>query len=282
MSAAAQVLTSGLLTGIEYAVVAVGLGLIFRVARVLNLAHGAFFALGAYIAYQTTRWEWTALAGAVPAAVSGLLLGALVEWALVRRVRGQPLTAAIVLLALGIAAEELFILLGGASYYSVPLRLPPLLFGWVVVGTEQVAAAAISAATLGAIALFLRSHWGLAVRTAAADPEIASLCGVDVSRVRTATFGVACALAAATGAFLSPLTIISPTMGRVPLILSLVMIFIGGPGRLGGTLLAGLGVGVASTAVSYYLTSPWSYILGLLVIIAVTAWLGRGGRGVRM
>ncbi len=272
MEAVAQVLVSGLLNGAGYALAAVGLTLIFGVARVLNLAHGAFFALGAYLAYQVARWGADALFSVAPAAAAGLVLGALVERTLVRPMRGQSLTAAVVLLGLAIVAEEVFTLVWGASSHSVPLRLPPLLFGRIVVGIEQLAGAAIAAVTLGALILFLRTRPGLAVRVVAADPEIAASSGINVARTRTATFGAACAMAAAAGACLSPLSVISPTMGRGPLFLTLAAVLTGGPGRVERTLAAGLAVGVASTAAAYYLGSAWSYILGLVLVIGAGAW----------
>lgn len=269
MEAALQVVVSGLFIGAEYALAAVGMTLIFGIGRVLNLAHGSFFALGAYIAYQTTLFGVPALIAAALAAAVGAVLGAAVERFLVRPVRGQPLAAAVVLLGVAILAEEGFLLVWGASPHSVPLRLPPLLIGRIVVGTQQVGAGAIIVVTLGALALFLRTRTGLALRALTADPEIAALAGVDVARLQTATFGAACGMAAVAGAFLSPLLTISPTMGRVPLILSLAMVVTGGPGRIWGTLVASLGIGLASALVAFYLEPAWSYILALLLIMGI-------------
>lgn len=268
MGAVIAVVVSGLLAGAEYALAAVGMTLIFRVDRALNLATGAFFALGAYLAYQTTLLGLPAYAGAVPAAAAGVLLGAAVDNTLVRRVRENPFAAAVVLLGLAILAEEGLLLVWGPADHSVVLRLPPALVGRVVVNTEQVITAAASMAILGAVGLFLRSRAGLAVRATAADPEVAALAGIDVGRVQTATFAAACGMAAVSGTFLSPLLILSPTMGRVPLILSLSMVIAGGAGRIRGTLAASIGIGLASTIVAFYLTPAWSYILGLAVITA--------------
>lgn len=281
MEAVVQVVVSGLLAGTEYALAAVGMTLIFGVGRVVNLAHGGFFALGAYLAYQATLFGFSAFAGAAPAVAAGLLLGAATERVLVRPVRGEPLAAAVVLLGLAILAEEGLLLTWGASNHSVPLRLPPMLVGRLVVNTEQVIAAGISAAILGTLALYLRTRPGLALRAAAADHEIAALAGVDVGRVQTATFAAACAMAAVAGTFLSPLLMISPTMGRVPLILSLSMVVVGGAGRIWGTLAASIGIGLASAIVAFYLSPAWSYILGLALIMTVLIWRSDGALGGR-
>ncbi len=282
MEAAAQILTSGILVGAEYALAAVGMTLIFGVGRVLNLAHGAFFALGAYLTYETTRAGFPALAGALPATAAGFGLGVLVERLFVRPVRGHMLTAAVVLLGLAVVGEEAFALFRGAAYHSVPLSLPPLMFHRVVASAEQVIDVGAAVATLGALGVFLRTRPGLALRTTAADPEIAALSGIDVAGVQTATFGAACAMAAAAGAFLAPLIVLSPTMGRTPLVLSLAMVIVGGPGSVWGTLAASLGVGLASTAVAYYETAGWSYVLALVLVVGAVAlrpssiWTERG------
>lgn len=279
METALQVLTSGVLTGAEYALAAVGMTLIFGVGRVLNLAHGSFLALGAYIAYQSTVLGFPAVAGAIPAAAAGVLLGAAVERVTVRPLRSQPLAAAVTLLGVAILAEQGFSVVWGASYHSVPLRLPTLLIGRLVLSVEQMIAAGVAVVLFGMMAGYLWTKPGLALRAAAADAEIAQLAGVDVPRLQTATFGVACGMAAVAGALLSPLLTLSPTMGRVPLVLALVMVVIGGPGRVWGALGAGIGVGLASTLVGFYLAPPWSYVLALVLLIAVVIWRADGALG---
>ena len=281
MEAALQVVVSGLLVGVEYALAAIGMTMIFGVSRVLNLAHGAFFALGAYLAYQTSLAGLPSFAGAVPAAAAGVLLGAAVERALVRPVRGAPFTAAVVLLGLAFLAEGGFRLVWGASLHSVPIHLVPFLVGRIVVNTEQMVAAAIAIALVGAMALFcLRTRPGLALRAAAADPEITALAGVDIGRVRAATFAGACGMAAVAGAFLSPLLPLSPAMGRGPLLLSLAMV-IGGAGRISGTLAASLVIGLASTIVGFYFAPAWSYVLASALVGAVIIWRADGALGGR-
>lgn len=279
METVLQVFVSGTVTGAAYALAAVGLALILAVGRVLNLAHGAFFALGAYIAYQSTVLGFPAVAGVVPAAAGAILLGAAVERVLVRPLRAEPLVAATVLLGFAILAEEGLSLVWGAASHSVPFRLPAFLIGHIVLSTEQVLSGAASVAALGIVALYLRTKPGLALRTIGADAEIAQLAGIDVGRFQTAAFAVACGMAAAAGAFLSPVLTISPTMGRVPLVLSLAMVATGGAGGIGGTLAAGLGIGLASTFFGFFLAPAWSYILVLVLMAAVLVLRSDGAIG---
>jgi len=279
VEAALQVFVTGMFTGAEYALVAVGMTLIFGVGRVLNLAHGSFVALGAYIAYQMTLLGPPAMLGAAPAAAAGLLLGSAVDRIVVRPLRREPLTAATVLLGLAILAEEGFALIWGTSTHAVPLRLPTLLIGRLVLGVERMASAAAAAIALGAVGLYLRTKPGLALRAAVADIEIAAAAGIDVERLQTATFGVACGMAATAGALLSPLLFLSPAMGRVPLVLSLSMAAAGGPDRIWGTVVSSFGIALASTIIGFYLSPEWSYVFAVLVLIGAVLWRADGVLG---
>ncbi len=272
MEAAIQITVIGVLSGVEYALAAVGLTLIFATSRVFNLTQGAFFAIGAYAAYQATVLGYPAFAAAAPAAAAAVVFGTAVERALVRPLRGSPLAVTIALFALAVLAEEGFLLVWGASAHSVPLRLPPLLVGRIVVSVEQIAAAAIAAAIIAAAALGLRTRPGLALRATAADPEIAAVAGIDVMRLRTAAFGIGCAMATLAGTLLSPELAMTPTMGRLPLLLLLAAVIAGGPGRIGGGVAASVGVGVLTSAAGYYLTPEWSSMLALCILIALLVW----------
>jgi branched-chain amino acid transport system permease protein len=266
-----QLIASGVLMGGEYVLASVGLTLIFAVCRVLNLAHGAFFALGAYLAYETTQRGLPALVGAVPAVVVGVILGMFVDAAFVRPLHDRPLAVAILLLALATASERVFALLWGPATHSVPLSPPPAMIGHVVVQTQQIAASLIGAGVIAALAAFLHTRMGLAFRAAAAQREIATVSGINAERVRALTFGIGCGMAAVAGAFVSPLIVLSPEAGRVPLMLSCAMMIAGRPGSIRGAVAAAFGGGVATVVTGYYLPPSWSYILALAVIIALTA-----------
>ncbi len=279
MESAQQVLVSGVLAGLEYGLAAVGLTLIFGLTRVLNLALGAFFALGAYLAYQSTALGLPAVVGVVPAAVAGALLGGAVDRALVRPLRTDAFGASIALLGLAIAAEAGYAAVWGAASHSVPFRLPTLLIGRIVLSEEQIIAAGVTAAALCTIAVCMSTRPGLAFKAIAADPVVAELAGVHIGRVETATFNLASAMAAVAGSLVSPLLTISPTMGRAPLVLILAMVAIGGPGRFWGTLGGGLLVGLIATAAGFYLTAPWPYIILLGLPAGALAWRGSLGNG---
>jgi branched-chain amino acid transport system permease protein len=269
-----QVLVSGVLAGLEYGLAAVGLTLIFGLTRVLNLAHGAFFALGAYLTYQSTALGLPAFVGVVPAAVAGALVGGAVDRTLVRPLRTDAFRASIALLGLAIVAEEGYAALWGAASHSVPFRLPTLLIGRIVLSEEQIIAAAVAAVALCSTAVWMSTRPGLAFKAIAADREIAELAGVHIDRVETATFSLACAMAAMAGSLVSPFLTISPTMGRAPLVLILAMVAIGGPGRFWGTLGGSLLVGLTATVAGFYLAAPWPSVAILVLTAAALVWRG--------
>lgn len=274
MESAQQVLVSGVLAGLEYGLAAVGLTLIFGLTRVLNLSHGAFFALGAYLTYQSTALGLPAFVGVVPAAVAGALVGGAVDRTLVRPLRTDAFAASIALLGLAIVAEEGYAAVWGAGSHSVPFRLPTLLIGRIVLSEEQIIAAGVAAAALGSIAVCMSTRPGLAFKAIAADPLIAEVAGVHIGRAEAATFSLACAMAAMAGSLVSPLLTISPTMGRAPLVLILAMVAIGGPGRFWGTLGASLLVGVTATVTGFYLAAPWPYVVILVLTAVALVWRG--------
>jgi branched-chain amino acid transport system permease protein len=273
----AQILASGLLAGAQYALASIGLALIARVVRVINLSHGVFFAIGAYCAIEVSDRGFSSLVAVAPAAVCGACAGWLVERFLVRPVRGHALSSALILLGLAVAAESAFALVWGLSPKSVTLRLPPLPVAGTWVGAEQIIAGLAAVVLIGCLGLLLRSRLGLALRTVAANPDVAAAAGIDVGRLRTVTFAAACGFAAAAGAMLAPTLTITPTMERAGLALPLAMAVVGAPGGLRGTFLCSLGVGLVTAAFGIILQPAWEFIVALLVIIltarrAVPAW----------
>ncbi len=133
-----------------------------------------------------------------------------------------------------------------------------------------------SAGIMAGLGLFLSSRWGLPVKLIAEEEEIAGSVGMDVEKIRYLTFGFASAAAAAAGALLAPATSISPTMGRVPLILSLIVVIAAGMENVPAIFLLGVGLGVLSNVSAYLLAPQWSYV-SLLAVICLLLLLRPGG-----
>jgi branched-chain amino acid transport system permease protein len=261
-----------------YLVLSLGFALVFGCGRVLNLSHGAFFLLGAYLA---------ALLGGLPIGVGGAYLGAVVLTGLaglaffhlaLGRVSGSPERAMVICLAANLVFTEAL----RVGFGSSAVLVPALVGGSVTVAGASVATQSLLAVPVG-IALLAatggvvyRTRWGRAFRAVAQDAVGARLMGVRPRRVMGWTFAVGAALAACAACLLAPLTVITPWGWVGPLLKSFAVVVLAGPERLlrlagAAALLATVEV-IASTLVS----EGTAELVSLLVILAVLAFGRRG------
>jgi len=269
-----QVVISGLLLGGVYALFAAGMNMIFGVLRVINLAHGELMMLGAY----TTFWLFT-LTNVNPLLsipVSALLmfsLGAVIERTLIERVVDQPMLSSL-LLTFGLST----LFMGTAlSLWTANFRSVPYLTGAVnVLGLNlsqtRLVAFAIALAVTGLTYGFLRfSTFGKAIRATAQNAEVAQVCGINVGRVRLATFALGSAMAAVSGSLIAMIFTISPEMGRMFLGRAFAIVVLGGLGSFIGAFLGALVLGVVETVAAYFtntqLAEGVSYAVLVLVLL---------------
>ncbi len=240
---------NGLVLGFIYVLIAVGLSITFGLLGVINFAHGAFFALGAYVAWQLMRsFGWPAVVFA-PVVVGAI--GMVVEVAVIRRLYGkEPLVSLVVTFALALLIEACIRLVWGAD--GKPFDPPPDLAGIVEAGPllmtrYRVAVLGATVATLVALWAFLRlTPYGRILRAGSRDPEMVELLGIKLPRVLTAVFGLGCALAAIAGLLAAPLWTVSPSMAANAVMPAFVIVAIGGLGSLRGAVVAGLSVGIVT------------------------------------
>lgn len=238
---------NGLVLGVIYVLIAVGLSITFGLLGVINFAHGAFFALGAYVAWQLYQlFGWPAVILAPP--IVGLV-GMAVEVTIIRRLYGkEPLLSLIVTFALALLIEACIRYVWGAD--GKPFNPPPGLAGIVELGPllitrYRVAVLATTVTTLLALWAFLAwTPYGRILRAGSRDPEMVQLLGINLSRVLTAVFGLGCALAAIAGLLAAPLWTVSPSMAAGAVMPAFVVVAIGGLGSLRGAVVAGLAVGI--------------------------------------
>lgn len=267
MDLATQMIVGGLLAGAPYALTVWGMAVTLA-AGTLNLAIGIFFTLGAYLALIATAAGLPASVAAPPAAAAALAVGLGVERVFVRPLRGRPLALALVLLAVALAGELLVALAWGARERSVPLKMDVVQIRHVVVtGVELFIGTGAALAFFGLAALARRTRPGLAVRAAAENAEIASGSGLDVERLRVWAFAGGCAAAAAAGAFVAPITPLSPSMGRGALLFCLAAAAAGGPG-LRGLAAASLALGVLTQSAANYIAPQWAVLVPVIVLAA--------------
>ncbi len=279
-----QVIVSGLLAGSVYGMVALGLGLVFGVMRVINIAHGTLLTLGAY----TTFW-WFRLLGVNP--YLSLLLsmplmfivGLLLQRALVARVVDAPeLSSLLLTFGISIALVNTLQLAFTSDIRSVEFLTGSYVVGDIAVSKSRLIAFVFALAITGVAVWFLRTtRFGKAIRATSQSRELALACGIDVRRVHAYAFGVASALAGAGGTLIAVMVAIQPQMGQVYTIKSFLVIVLGGAGNYPGALLGGLLLGLVEQLTSLLLTTQVSEAAAYILLVLVLLLRPRGLLGGR-
>jgi len=249
-----DIIITGLIHGSTYALLAIGFSLIFGVARIVNIAHTAFYMVAAFCIFFVTH-----NLGLHP--VVGMLLGVPVVTVLgmvtyrifIAPIREHEGAVLIGTIALAIALQEVMLLIFTGDYRSVPALVPGYLsiFG-VKVQYQQLITFLAALIILGLLRLLLlKTRLGLAIRSTAQDREVANLMGMNESRVALYTVGISIALAGFTGAVIVPLTIVEPFMWLHPLIMMMAVVVLGGLGSIKGSFFAAYILGFAEAVVVF-------------------------------
>ena len=265
---------NGLLAGAYYLLIALGLSLIFSLGGLVNLAHGAFYALGAYFAVKLA--DHIGFAGAfVLSPILVALIGLLVERFLFRRFyREDPALGLLLTFGLAMVAEQTLRLVFGAA--PIPFSIPDALKGQVLVGDfiysrYRLAMLGVAvAAVAGLWYLLQRTPFGRVVRAGVQNPDMVAALGISLTRYMSGVVGISVALAALAGVLLAPITGVHPSMGAEILTASFVVVVIGGLGSFWGVVYAALIVGVVRGLTVYFFppaAEASMYLLMLLVLL---------------
>jgi len=249
-----DILITSLINGSTYAMLAIGFSLIFGVARIVNIAHTAFYMVAAYCIYFTTyRMGFNPVSAMLAAIVFVTFLGYVTYVLFIKPIREHEQAVLIGTIALAIAFQEVMLLIFSGDYLSVPALIKgyTTLFG-VKVFYQQLLTFASVLVVLGLMRLFLmHTKLGLAIRATAQDREVANLMGMDESRVAMMAVLISVGLAAATGAVIVPLTTVEPFMWNHPLIMMMAVVVLGGLGSIKGSFYAAFILGFAEALVVF-------------------------------
>jgi len=265
---------NGLLAGAYYLLIALGLSLIFSLGGLVNLAHGAFYALGAYLAIMLA--EHVGFAGALvlsPLAVA--LIGLVIERFLFRRFyRADPALGLLMTFGLAMVAEQSLRWVFGAA--PIPFSIPPALKGQILIGDfiysrYRLLMLAVAAAAVAALWYLLKqTPFGRVVRAGVQNPDMVAALGISLSPYMASIVGISVGLAALAGVLLAPISGVHPAMGAEILTASFVVVVIGGLGSFWGVVLAALIVGVVRGLTVYFFppaAEASMYVLMLLVLL---------------
>jgi len=258
------------------AVTALGLSLVFGVMRVVNVAHGEFFMLGAVVAWWVSHMVGgSPLAGFLIALIVGpLVVGGIAiasDWLILRRVDYNPEATIVATIGLLYIIQQTVLILYGPDARSIE---PPIYFRvqfpWLGYSGYKLIVAGISAALLLATWFALtRTRLGLYMRATQYDQETAQAFGVPVRRVYAAVFAIGGGLAAIAGVLVVPIQQAHYLMGLDPLLLSFIVVIIGGLGSLRGTLLAAFIIGISDGVISVFFSPTLAKILATLLVSLV-------------
>jgi branched-chain amino acid transport system permease protein len=282
----AQLGVATVLLGGIYALIAVGLTLIFGIMRVVNFAHGEFLMLGMYLAFWAfTFWSldpYVVLVVSVPV----FLLVGLASYALIMRgvIHASHNVQIFTTVGLSTALQNVALVLWTGDYRVVrPWHsFVVLRVGGIAFNLSQVVAFVIALALTIMLFAFMKwTHTGRVMRATAQDREAATLMGIDTDLVYRLTWAIGIACVGAAGVLVSPLYSVYPTAGLQFVLLSYVVVVLGGLGDMVGALLGSLIVAAVEVAGSYYFGTAWKEVLYFVLFIAVLVFRPAGLFGQR-
>jgi len=288
MSQFPQYVANGLVTGAIYALMALGLTIAFGYMNVVNFAHGALYAFGAYLGYSFALWSGLGFFGALLGAAVGTgILGAAIERGLLAATREKSpvMMPMLVTIGLAVALQNLALVIWGPN----PKRLDSPLHGATVdlglakLAPQQLFVAALALVLIvGVNAWFHRTRLGLAMRATFQDSHAAWLSGVNVKRMYGLGFGLGAGLAGMAGVLVASIFSLTPNIGELATSKAFAVVILGGLGSFPGVVVGGLLLGLAESLTAGYVASGYADAVAMAVVLLALAVRPEGLYGVRV
>jgi branched-chain amino acid transport system permease protein len=269
-----DILVTGLVNGGVYALLAIGFSLIFGVARIVNIAHTAFYMLAAYCFYALlVKFNFGFLVSGIVSVAAVTLLSVLCYRLVIEPVREHEAAVLIATIALALVFQELMLFSFGGHYLGIPSTLEgSVRFLGVSIPYQRMLILVVAAAMLTVVWYVLyKTRLGLAIRATANDLEVANLMGMNVHRVAMLSVAISVALAAVAGVVVAPVFVVDPFMWLAPLVTMLAIVVLGGLGSLKGSLIGALIIGYVE-AITVFAVPAGAYLKGavaLLIMVVV-------------
>jgi urea transport system permease protein len=274
---------AGLILFSVFVLMALGLAVIFGQMGVINMAHGEFMILGAYMTYLTSHIFQSYLpslyagyffvAMAIAFVVSGAA-GIAAEWLLIRHLYKRPLDTLLATWGLSLIMQQAFRSIFGAR--EVGVELPPWMMGSLNVTSTievQINGLFVMGLTLiitAIVALLMyRSRWGLQVRAVVANRPMSGAVGIDTRRIDRLTFGLGCGIAGIAGSAFTMIGSTGPTAGQLYIVDTFLVVVFGGAQSLLGTIASALTISQSQSTLEFFLTGSMAKVLTLLIVIGL-------------
>jgi branched-chain amino acid transport system permease protein len=271
--------------GALYAMIGIGLTIVFGVMRIINLAHGEMVMLGMFGAFWSQKlWGFDPFLSILLWTPLLFVLGVFVYHFLLRKIiPGGELNTLLYTAGLSLLIANLALMLWTGDYRTISLEytITPMRPLGIAVPAALAIGFGVSAAITGALWLFLgRTDIGRAIRATSQNKEAAILMGIDVDRVAAVAFGLGTALAGAAGVLLAPSLYLYPTVGELLIVKSFVIVVLGGLGSVPGAIAGGILLGLVESLGAVYVSTTYKDGLGYIIFLLVLLYRPSGIFGV--
>jgi urea transport system permease protein len=274
---------AGLILFSVFVLMALGLAIIFGQMGVINMAHGEFMILGAYITYLTSQvfsnhlpdfFSFYFLLAMVLAFIVTAALGALVEWSMIRFLYNRPLDTLLATWGLSLILQQLYRTVFGAR--EVGVTLPDWLMGsYQISDTIEVPINGIFVMclalgiSLGVAILMYRSRWGIQVRAVVQNRAMAGAVGINTAKVDRVTFALGCGIAGVAGSAFTMIGSTGPTSGQLYIVDTFLVVVFGGATSLLGTIASAFGISQAQSTMEFFISGSMAKVLTLLFVVLI-------------
>lgn len=277
-----EIIINGAAASSIYAMMAVGVTLIFGVSRVVNFAHGAFYALGAYYFYWfTVTLGFSIWIGMVASIVAIVATSVIVNKFFIAPTRNNIILVWMMTFALAFVIREIVILVAGVQPLALKSIWPGTanIFG-TIIERQRIGIICVAIVCLISLWIFLKhSRYGRALRAVAQNEKSAALMGISVEHAYTIVLALSVTLAALAAILIAPISIIEPDMGLNVLLMAFTVVILGGIGSVGGTFVASLIIGFGDTLISYFISPRFVtvFALGIVFLVLLIRPVGLAG-----
>jgi branched-chain amino acid transport system permease protein len=265
-----DILVYGLMNGAVYAMLAVGFSLIFGAARIINLAHTAFFMLAAYAVYFfSSKLAFHPLISIPLSIILVVLVGVVVYYVFMEPIREHETAVLIVTVAVALVFQELILIVFGGHYSSVSSIIPGYIspLGIRISYQYLLTLGVVSVSLIAVWLVLMKTRLGIAIRSSAQDREIANLMGMNVAKIAAATMAISVGLAAVAGVMVAPLYTLEPHMWLNPLVLVLAIVILGGLGSIKGSFIGAMILAFIEVTVVFLM--PGGAFLKVAIALAI-------------
>ncbi|HEX4507284.1 MAG TPA: urea ABC transporter permease subunit UrtB [Alphaproteobacteria bacterium] len=274
---------AGLILFSVFVLMALGLAIIFGQMGVINMAHGEFMILGAYVTAMTSRFFAAFLPGAfslyfflaiILAFIASGLLGMAVEWLLIRHLYRRPLDTLLATWGLSLILQQVYRSIFGAR--EVGVELPNWMMGstqltdTIEIPINGLIVMGLTALITGIVyTLIFRARWGRQVRAVMQNRAMADAVGIDTSRVDRLTFGLGCGIAGVAGAAFTMIGSTSPTAGQLYIVDTFLVVVFGGASSLIGTIASAFTISQTRSTLEFFLSGSMAQVIVLLTVVGI-------------